>query len=68
MTLAPLLQLAASDVDLDKEPQCLFFRNGVLMRKWRPCHVPNLGKDCIQIVLPAEYRDKVLSVAHDTSE
>ncbi|KAL2078791.1 hypothetical protein ACEWY4_026476 [Coilia grayii] len=65
VTLAPLLQLAASDIDLDKEPQCLFFRDGVLMRKWRPCHVPNQGTSYIQVVLPVEYRDKVLSVAHD---
>ena len=65
MSLAPLFQLASSDVDLDKEPQCLFFRDGTLMRKWRHYNVPDQCNALEQIVMPSGYRDEILSVAHD---
>ena len=65
VTLASLFQLASLDVDLDKEPQCFFFRDGILMRKWRPYNVPDQCNSLEQIVVPSGYRDEILSVAHD---
>ena len=65
MSLATLLQSALSDVDLDKEPQCFFFRDGILMRKWRPGNVPDQWNSVHQIVVPSDYRDHIVSVAHD---
>ena len=50
VSLASLFQLASSDVDLDKEPQCLFFQDGILMRKWRPYNVPDQCNSLEQIV------------------
>lgn len=35
------------------------------MRKWRPYNVPDHGNSVHQIFMPVEYRDKILSVAHD---
>ncbi|KAG7470319.1 hypothetical protein JOB18_040638 [Solea senegalensis] len=48
-----LSKLASSDVDLDKEPQCLFFRDGILMRKWRSYNVPDECNSLEQVVVPS---------------
>jgi len=64
-------QLALHAVD-EKEativPWCYFWKNGVLMRKWRPPEVPasHEWKVIFQVVLPSLYRNDVLSLAHKT--
>ena len=49
-------------------PICYFWKQGVLMRKWRPPEVPvsDEWKVVYQIVLPHKYRHDVLSLAHET--
>ena len=44
-----------------------YFRNGVLMRKWRPVDVPADADWSVkhQIVLPKGFRTEVLSLAHE---
>lgn len=58
MSLVSLFRSASSDINIDKEPQCFFFQDGVL-RKWRPYNVPDHGNSVHQIVMPVEYRDKI---------
>lgn len=48
-----------------EKPQCFFFQDGVLIRKWRPYNVPDQWNSVQQIVVPSVYRDEILCVAHD---
>nr|XP_043872779.1 uncharacterized protein LOC122761638 isoform X1 [Solea senegalensis] len=60
---------AVEDVDKCSEGQSFFLDNGVLMRRWiSPLGKTNAVSDCgtvCQIVIPAEYRQHILELAHD---
>ena len=54
--------------DVKDEAECLYTKNGLLMRKWRP---PEAGLDedwrvVHQIIIPRIYRKDILSLAHDS--
>ena len=59
---------AVSEKEAAVIPVCYFWKQGVLMRKWRPPEVPasEEWKVVYQIVLPHKYRYDVLSLAHET--
>ena len=63
--------LFARSVDeryVSRDPVCLYTKNDVLMRKWRPSDVPADDEWAVkhQIVVPSSYRPHILSLAHDT--
>ena len=66
--LQSLGQYAVSEKEADIVPNYYFWKEGVLMRKWRSPEVPaSVGcKALYQIVLPQKYRSTVLSLAHET--
>lgn len=67
VSLSTLFADAVSEKDIESMPQGYFFRDGVLMRKWRPLTAS--AKDdwrvLNQIVVPSPYRTDVLHLAHD---
>lgn len=57
-----------NDVDVEKVPVCYYkYREGELMRKWRPPKVPaNEGLQVVhQIVLPKVYRAEIMKIEHE---
>ena len=52
--LSVIAQRAGSEQEVRDYPVCYFMKNGVLMRKWRPPHVPSTQEWEItyQIVVP----------------
>ena len=65
MTLA---EKAIKFEDVKDEAECLYTKDGLLMRKWRP---PEAGLDedwrvVHQIIIPRIYRKDILSLAHDS--
>ena len=65
--ISPLLSRALSEDELKKVPKGYFFKQGVLMRKWRPPDVPASEDWSVryQIVVPAVYRPDVVKLAHE---
>ena len=65
--LAHLYPQAVSEQEANQVPVCYYFKNDVLMRKFRPPDVPADEEWMIthQIVLPDCYRQQCLSIAHD---
>ncbi|XP_065893824.1 uncharacterized protein [Dysidea avara] len=63
-----LSQYAVSEKEAAVIPSCYYWKEGVLMRKWRSPDVPagDEWKVLHQIVLPGKYRGSVLSLAHET--
>ena len=56
--MCPLPQcFSLPHADLNKEPQCLLFQDGILMRNWRPYNVPDHCNSVEQIIVPSGYRD-----------
>ncbi|KAK0143189.1 Retrovirus-related Pol polyprotein from transposon 412 [Merluccius polli] len=66
-SLATLFSEVMSDEDIEQSPHGYFLRDGVLMRKWRPltASAQDEWRVLYQIVIPASFRDEVLSLAHD---
>ncbi|MCP4254336.1 MAG: hypothetical protein GY775_13195, partial [Candidatus Scalindua sp.] len=63
-----LAKKAINFEDVKDEAECLYTKNGLLMRKWRP---PEAGLDedwrvVHQIIIPRIYRKDILSLAHDS--
>ena len=58
---------ALSEDEIFTVPVGYYFRNGVIMRKWRPADVPAVADWSVkhQIVLPKSFRTEVLSLAHE---
>lgn len=69
VSLSSLLVDAMSEKGIESMPQGCFFRDGVLMRKWRPltASVKDDWRVLNQIVVPALYRNDVLRLAHHFS-
>ena len=66
-TLTSLFTSACPSNDLVSQPPGYFFREGVLMRKWRPPNVPDDWQVVSQIVVLTGYRGEILSLAHDAA-
>lgn len=62
-TLTSRLASACPSIDLVSQPQGYFYREGVLMRKWKPRNIPDDWQVVSQIILPADYRGEILSVS-----
>ena len=64
-----LFQKAVTPEEAALEPICFYLKNGVLMRKFRPPHMPadEDWPEQHQIVVPTSYRPEVLRIAHETS-
>ncbi len=70
-TLAGVRDRTVGSDDLGDHRVCFFWRDGILMRKWTPS-VSDRGKSVTrrcqkfeQIVVPKDYRSKILEMAHD---
>ncbi|KAJ8049035.1 hypothetical protein HOLleu_01585 [Holothuria leucospilota] len=65
--LQPLIAGALTEDESKDVPVCFYFKNNVLMRKWRPPDAPLDEEWRIyhQIVLPRTYRREILSIAHE---
>ena len=66
--LARLFARVVDESEVSQNPVCLFTKNGVLMRKWRPPDVSVEDEWAVkhQIVVPKCYRQEILSMAHET--
>ena len=66
--LASLFARVVDENEVSQNPACLFAKNGVLMRKWRPPDVSVEDEWAVkhQIVVPKSYRQDILSMAHET--
>ena len=66
-SLSSLLAEAVSEKDIEFMPHGYYFREGVLMRKWRPLTASAADEWRVlnQIVVPMPYRNEILSLAHD---
>ena len=66
--LSVIVQHAGSEQEARDYPICYFMKNGVLMRKWRPPHVPSTQEWEItyEIVVPKNCREEVIKLAHST--
>ena len=67
VSLSSLFKDAMSETDIESVPQGYFFREGVLLRKWRPltASVKEDWRVVKQLVVPSPYRNDVLRLAHD---
>jgi len=66
--LVSLFARAVDKNEVSQNPVCLFTKDGVLMRKWRPPDVSIEDEWAVkhQIVVPKSYRQEILSMAHET--
>ena len=66
--LASLFARIVDGDEVSQNPVCLFTKNGLLMRKWRPPDVSVEDEWAVkhQIVVPKSYRQEILSMAHET--
>ncbi|KAJ8047942.1 hypothetical protein HOLleu_00064 [Holothuria leucospilota] len=65
--LQPLITGALTEDESKDVPVCFYFKNNILMRKWRPPDAPLDEEWRIyhQIVVPRTYRREILSIAHE---
>ena len=63
-----LARFAVDEEEADNQAQCLYFKSGVLMRKWQPRDAPadEEWRVIHQIVVPKKYRGEILSLAHES--
>ena len=63
-----LFQKAVTPEEAALELICFYLKNGVLMRKFRPPHMPadEDWPEQHQIAVPSSYRPEVLRIAHET--
>ena len=63
-----LIFRALPEDEISQVPMCYYIKNGILMRKWRPFHVPADDEWAVyhQIVVPKSYRHEILSIAHES--
>lgn len=69
--IAPLIDIAVLEGEGDTElNECYYLKpNGILMRRWKPPHVAqdHEWENVHQVVVPKEYRQDIMSLAHDSS-
>ena len=66
--ISKLIFRALPEDEISQAPMCYYIENGILMRKWRPFHVPADDEWAVyhQIVVPKSYRHEILSIAHES--
>ncbi|KAJ8045955.1 hypothetical protein HOLleu_09080 [Holothuria leucospilota] len=65
--LQPLIAGALTEDESKDVPVCFYFKNNILMRKWRPpdALLDEEWRIYHQIVVPRTYRREILSIAHE---
>ena len=65
---SPIFSRSVSESEVSQNPTCYFTKNGVLMKTWRPPHVPTEEEWAVQyqMIVPKTYRPDVLSTAGET--
>ncbi len=58
-TLCPCVAAAVELSILPEYPVAYYFDDGVLMRKWSPCHVTDDWGTVFQVVVPKPFREQV---------
>ena len=63
--VSPIFSRSVSESEVSQNPTCYFTKNGVLMKTWRPPHVPTEEEWAVQyqLILPKTYRPDVLTLA-----
>ena len=66
--VSPIFSRSVSQSEVSQNPTCYFTKNGVLMKTWRPPHVPTEEEWAVQyqMIVPKTYRPDVLSTADET--
>ena len=66
--VSPIFSRSVSESEVSQNPTCYFTKNGVLMKTWRPPHVPTEEEWAVQyqMIVPKTYRPDVLSTADET--
>ena len=66
--LSNLFLRVVDENEVSQNPVCIFTKNGVLMRKWRPPDVSVEDEWAVkhQIVIPKSYRQEILKMVHET--
>ena len=67
-SLNNLWEKVVSEEEIENQSRCYFMKHGVLSRKWRPPDAPpdDSWRVHYQIVVPTQYRDKIVKLTHDT--
>ncbi|KAJ8040905.1 hypothetical protein HOLleu_15350 [Holothuria leucospilota] len=65
--LQPLIACALTEDESKDVPVCFYFKNNIVMRKWRPpdALLDEEWRIYHQIVVPRTYRREILSIAHE---
>ena len=63
--VSPIFSRSVSESEVSQNPTCYFTKNGVLMKTWRPPHVPTEEEWAVQyqLIVPKTYRPDVLTLA-----
>ena len=66
--VSPIFSRSVGESEVSQSPSCYFTKNGVLMKTWRPPHVPTEEEWAVQyqMIVPKTYRPDVLSTADET--
>ena len=66
--VSPIFSRSVGESEVSQNPTCYFTKNRVLMKTWRPPHVPTEGEWAVQyqMIVPKTYRPDVLSTADET--
>ena len=66
--VSPIFSRRVSESEVSQNPTCYFTKNGVLMKTWRPPHVPAEEDWAVQyqMIVPKTYRPDLLSTADET--
>ncbi|XP_045930718.1 uncharacterized protein LOC123986486 [Micropterus dolomieu] len=66
-SLLSLLSGVLPESEIKNVAHGYFLQDGLLVRKWVPCHGDVVGEPVFQIVVPEDFRNLVLKIAHDES-
>ena len=68
MQAARVSKKALDANEASKSAICYYFKNDILMRKWRPPSAPadQVWSVVLQVVVPKLYRTDILQIAHAT--
>ena len=63
--VSPIFSRSVGESEVSQNPTCYFTKNGVLMKTWRPPHVPTEEEWAVQyqLIVPKTYRPDVLTLA-----
>ena len=65
LEVSPIFSRSVSESEVSQNPTCYFTKNGVLMKTWRPPHVPTEEEWAVQyqLIVPKTYRPDDLTLA-----